>query len=131
MRVRWTPRSLERSRRASARRGLLTYTGVDRDSPLFVGPSASLILLLAAVIVGCGGGGEAGDEKEAAPKYAATPHRALESWVTAVRAGNKKILAIAVSRLLLPDQLAEFRDFQLAEFRDFVRRELGTSLHLT
>ena len=42
-----------------------------------------LILLLSAVISGCG---SSGDEKKAAPEYAATPRKALESWVTAVRA---------------------------------------------
>jgi hypothetical protein len=41
--------------------------------------------LLAAVISGCG---SSGDEKKAAPEYAATPRKALESWVTAVRAGD-------------------------------------------
>jgi hypothetical protein len=47
--------------------------------------SSCLILLLVAVISGCG---SSGDEKKAAPEYAATPRKALESWVTAVRAGD-------------------------------------------
>jgi hypothetical protein len=46
-----------------------------------MGRFSCLILLLAAVISGCG---SSGDEKKAAPEYAATPRKALESRVTAV-----------------------------------------------
>jgi hypothetical protein len=53
--------------------------------------------LLAAVIAGCGSSDEASDGR-AAPEYAATPRKALESWVTAVRAGDTEM----VCRLLIP-----------------------------
>jgi hypothetical protein len=55
------------------------------------------MLLLAAVVVGCGSSGEPRDEDEA-PEYAATPRKALESWVTAVRAGDIEMMC----RLLGP-----------------------------
>jgi hypothetical protein len=54
--------------------------------------------LLAAVISGCGGSEKENDEKQAAPEYAATPRKALESWVTAVRAGDIEMMC----RLLGP-----------------------------
>jgi hypothetical protein len=55
-----------------------------------------LILLLAAVISGCGSSGEAGDENEP-PEYAATPRKALESWVSAVRAGDGEMMCLLLS----------------------------------
>jgi hypothetical protein len=57
----------------------------------------ALILLLAAAISGCGGAGQAGDENRA-PEYAATPRKALESWVNAVRKGDDQMMC----RLLHP-----------------------------
>jgi hypothetical protein len=48
-----------------------------------------------AVISGCG---SSGDEKTAAPEYAATPRKALESWVTVVREGDIEMMC----RLLHP-----------------------------
>jgi hypothetical protein len=73
-----------------------------------------LILLLAAVISGCG---SSGDEKNAAPEYAATPRKALESWVTAVRAGDTEMMCrllstrncTLVESKLLPHVRAEMR----------------------
>lgn len=62
-----------------------------------LGRSCCLVLLLAA-ISGCGGASEATDEKKTAPEYAATPRKALESWVTAVRAGDIEMMC----RLLYP-----------------------------
>jgi hypothetical protein len=56
-----------------------------------------VILLVAVVIAGCASSGDAGDEN-AAPEYAATPRKALESWVTAVRAGDIEMMC----RLLGP-----------------------------
>lgn len=59
-----------------------------------MGRFSCLILLLAAIISGCASSDEASDEKEAlpekkaAPGYAATPRKSLESWATAVRAGQ-------------------------------------------
>jgi hypothetical protein len=58
----------------------------------------ALILLLAAVIPGCGSSGK-GNEEKAAPEYAATPRKSLESWVTAVREGDIEMMC----RLLGPD----------------------------
>jgi hypothetical protein len=52
-----------------------------------LGRSACLIMFFAAVLVGCGSSGDASDEN-AAPEYAATPRKSLESWVNAVRAGD-------------------------------------------
>jgi hypothetical protein len=69
----------------------------DTHSPSLSARSLCLILLLAAVISGCGGAGDAGDEN-AAPEYAATPRKALESWVTAVRGGDIEMIC----RLLSP-----------------------------
>ena len=58
--------------------------------------SSCLILLVAALISGCGSSGT--DSKEnAAPKYAATPRKALESWVTAVRAGDLEMMCRLLS----------------------------------
>jgi hypothetical protein len=57
----------------------------------------SLLLLLAPLISGCGSSSE-GSDKTTAPEYAATPRKALESWVTAVRAGDTEM----VCRLLIP-----------------------------
>jgi hypothetical protein len=48
-----------------------------------------LLLLLAAVISACG---SSGAEKKAAPDYAATPRKALESWVSAVREGDIEMM---------------------------------------
>jgi hypothetical protein len=59
--------------------------------------SCCLILLLAAVISGCGNSGNEGDEN-AAPDYAATPRKSLESWVNAVREGDVEMMC----RLLGP-----------------------------
>jgi hypothetical protein len=56
-----------------------------------------LILLLAAVSSGCGSSDEASDEN-AAPEYAATPRKSLESWMAAVRAGDIEMMC----RLLGP-----------------------------
>jgi hypothetical protein len=61
--------------------------------------SVCFILLLTAVISGCGGTGR---EKNAAPEYAATPRKALESWVTAVREGDIEMMC----RLLTPHKRA-------------------------
>lgn len=60
--------------------------------------SFCLILLLAAVASGCGTADKESNEKKAAPEYAATPRKALESWVTAVRAGDVEMMC----RLLGP-----------------------------
>jgi hypothetical protein len=49
------------------------------------------------VISGCGGTSKEGAEKKA-PEYAATPRKSLESWVTAVRAGDTEMMC----RLLFP-----------------------------
>jgi hypothetical protein len=57
--------------------------------------SCCLILLLAAVVAGCV---STDGEKNAAPGYAATPRKALESWVSAVRAGDIEMMC----RLLGP-----------------------------
>lgn len=81
---------------------------------LSMGRSACLIVLLAAVISGCG---SSGDEKKAAPEYAATPRKALESWVTAVRAGDTEMMCrlhstrncTLVESKLLPRVRAEMR----------------------
>jgi hypothetical protein len=65
---------------------------------VLLGRFSCLNLLLAAVISGCGSTGGANDEKKAAPEYAATPRKSLESWVTAVRAGDIEMMC----RLLGP-----------------------------
>jgi hypothetical protein len=54
--------------------------------------------LLAAVASGCGGADKESNERKAAPEYAATPRKALESWVSAVRAGDIEMMC----RLLGP-----------------------------
>jgi hypothetical protein len=53
-------------------------------------------VLLAAVISGCGGTSNEGDEKKA-PAYAATPRKTLESWVSAVRAGDIEMMCQLLS----------------------------------
>ena len=60
-----------------------------------MGRFSCLILLFVAVISACG---SSGDGKKAAPEYAATPRKALESWVTAVREGDIEMMC----RLLHP-----------------------------
>ena len=78
---------------------LVAYSDMARRRlAVLLGRSSCLILMLAAVISGCGSSGDAKDEKNAAPEYAATPRKALESWVTAVRAGDIEIMC----RLLGP-----------------------------
>jgi len=62
-----------------------------------LGRSSCLILSLAAVIAGCGGTSNEETEKKA-PEYAATPRKALESWVSAVREGDIEMMC----RLLTP-----------------------------
>lgn len=64
--------------------------------------SSCLILFLAAVLVGCGSSGDASDEN-AAPEYAATPRKALESWVSAVREGDIEMMC----RLLSPHRACD------------------------
>jgi hypothetical protein len=64
-----------------------------------IGRLSCLILLLAAVLSGCG---SSGDEKNGAPEYAATPRKALESWVSAVREGDIE----GMCRLLTPHKRA-------------------------
>jgi hypothetical protein len=66
---------------------------------------ASLVLTaILTVVAGCGSSGEASGKKETAPEhaaateYAATPRKALESWVTAVRSRDVKMIC----RLLRP-----------------------------
>jgi hypothetical protein len=73
-------------------------------------------LVLAAVSSGCGSSDEASDEKKAAPEYAATPRKALESWVTAVRAGDTEMM----DRLLLGREVYTKR----AGFLRHVRAEM-------
>ena len=51
-----------------------------------------LALLLLAACGGEDGGASANHPKKAAPGYAATPRKALESWVTAVRAGDVEMI---------------------------------------
>ena len=75
----------------------MTRSCGDVDSPRLLARFACLILLLAAVISGCGSSGDESDEN-AAPEYAATPRKSLESWVTAVRAGDIEMMC----RLLHP-----------------------------
>jgi hypothetical protein len=59
--------------------------------------SAYLIALLATVISGCGSSSKESNEN-AAPGYAATPRKSLESWVVAVREGDVEMMC----RLLGP-----------------------------
>jgi hypothetical protein len=63
--------------------------------------STCLILCIAAVIAGCGSSGNDSHEN-AAPEYATTPRRSLESWVNAVRAGDIEMMC----RLLHPPPTA-------------------------
>ena len=89
----------------------------------------ALILLLAAAIFGCGGSGQAGDENRA-PEYAATPRKALESWVNAVRKGDDQMMC----RLLQPQSRCSGPDEAYIESK-FVRhvraemRGLNGDLH--
>jgi hypothetical protein len=62
--------------------------------------AVGLILLLAVVISGCR---NTGDTRQAAPEYAATPRKALESWVTAVREGDIEMMC----RLLYPHRACD------------------------
>ena len=90
-----------------------------------MGRFSCLLLLLAAFIAGCG---STGQEKNAAPEYAATPRKALESWVTAVRAGDIEMMC----RLLGPhsscseQQSAAFKSEAFIEtrFLPHVRAEM-------
>jgi hypothetical protein len=76
------------------------------------------VLFVAAVVSSCGTSGDARDEN-AAPEYAATPRKALESWVTAVRAGDVEMMCrllgprpckkALVEKRLLPLVRAEMR----------------------
>jgi hypothetical protein len=80
-----------------------------------------LSLALAAVLAGCGGSGEARDENKA-PEYAATPRKALESWVTAVRGGDVEMMC----RLLHPNSRCSGPDEAYIEpkFLRHVRAEM-------
>jgi hypothetical protein len=85
-----------------------------------LGRSSCLILLLAAVISGCG---STGGEKNAAPEYAATPRKSLESWVSAVRAGDIEMMCKLLgprSRCAKPDKKA----FMETTFLPHVRAEM-------
>ena len=87
-----------------------------------MGQSACLTLLLAAVVVGCGSTNEAGDENKA-PAYAATPRKALESWVVAVREGDIEMMC----RLLNPKSgcaTADKKAFVKAKLLPHVRAEM-------
>lgn len=59
--------------------------------------SSCFVVLVAALISGCGSSGNDRNEN-AAPEYAATPRKALESWVVAVREGDVEMMC----RLLGP-----------------------------
>jgi len=81
---------------------------------------ALALILFASVISGCG---SSGDEKKAAPEYAATPRKSLESWVTAVRAGDTETMC----RLLGPRNRCDHRDkkgFIERRFLPHVRAEM-------
>jgi hypothetical protein len=83
-----------------------------------LGRSSCLSLLLAAVISGCG---STGGEKNAAPEYAATPRKSLESWVSAVRAGDIEMMC----RLLGPDsRCSDRKAFMETKFLPHVRAEM-------
>jgi hypothetical protein len=79
-------------------------------------------LLLAALASGCGSTDNESDKKNAAPEYASTPRKALESWVTAVRAGDIEMMCrllgprpckqALVENRLLPAARAEMRGLQ-------------------
>jgi hypothetical protein len=94
-----------------------------------MGRSSCLILLLAAVISGCGSSDEASNDR-AAPKYAATVRKALESWVRAARAGDTEMMC----QLLSPRSVCAAADNEasMAKFLPAVRAEmqgLKGSLH--
>ena len=81
---------------------------------------ALALILFASVISGCG---SSGDEKKAAPEDAATPRKSLESWVTAVRAGDTETMC----RLLGPRNRCDHRDkkgFMERRFLPHVRAEM-------
>jgi hypothetical protein len=76
-----------------------------------------VVLLLAVVAAGCGSSGDTSEEN-AAPEYAATPRKSLESWVTAVRTGESMMCRLLgprpcktalVKNNLLPAVRAEMR----------------------
>jgi hypothetical protein len=83
-----------------------------------MGRSSCLILLLAAVVSGCGSSDAASDDK-AAPEYAATPRKALESWVTAVRAGDTEMMC----RMLTPGSVCADASME-TKFLPHVRAEM-------
>lgn len=85
-----------------------------------IGRFSCLILLLLAVISGCG---SSGDEKKAAPEYAATPRKALESWVSAVREGDIEMMC----RLLYPHRACDeaFVESKLPNIRAEMRGLTG------
>jgi hypothetical protein len=58
--------------------------------------SFCLLLLLAALICGCGSSDGASNDR-AAPDYAGTARTALESWVSAVRAGDTEMMCQLLS----------------------------------
>jgi hypothetical protein len=58
--------------------------------------TSCFVVLLAAVISGCGSSGNDSNEN-AAPEYAATPRKALESWVAAVHAGDTEMMCRLLS----------------------------------
>jgi uncharacterized protein YceK len=90
---------------------------------LLLGRSSCLILLLAVVISGCGSTDKASDETKAAPEYAATPRKSLESWVTAVRAGDIEMMC----RLLGPRSGCDAPDrkaFMETKFLPHVRAQM-------
>ena len=80
------------------------------------------LVLLAGLISGCGGTSNGGAEKKA-PEYAATPRKALESWVTAVRAGDIEMMCRLLgprSRCAKPDKAS----FMKRKFLPHVRAEM-------
>jgi hypothetical protein len=79
-------------------------------------------ILLAAAISGCGSSENASDER-APPEYASTPRKSLESWVTAVRAGDTETMC----RLLGPRNRCDHGDkkrFMERRFLPHVRAEM-------
>jgi hypothetical protein len=79
-----------------------------------------LILLFAAVISACGG---SDDEKNAAPEYATTPRKALESWVAAVREGDVEMMCRLLNATSGCDT-PEKRSFVKAKLLPHVRAEM-------
>jgi hypothetical protein len=68
--------------------------------------SSWFVVLVAALISGCGSSGNESNEN-AAPEYAATPRKALESWVNAVREGDVEMMCRLLhprSRCSVPDE---------------------------